>query len=224
MSLLALIATPTPDTTAPSPNAPAVGPLPSPSPTTAAATADALSWGEGLALAGLLMLGLLITGLILLWNRRRSPGDSLVRSWLAISFAFGLLLFTAVAMTLQDATLRSTLIGAVAASVGAAVSHYFASKASGEARQDLLAATAGTEGVPDLVGLTPALVRQVMSTTSLKLEDASAVETAAASDVVTTQDPPSGTVVARGAGVRVEFKSAPPRARMAGNGEGPPSG
>jgi hypothetical protein len=224
MSLLALIATPTPDATGPTPGGQVPGPLPAPSPTTVPTTADALSWGEGLALAGLLMLGLLITGLILLWNRRRSPGDSLVRSWLAISFTFGLLLFTAIAMTLQDATLRSTLIGAVAASVGAAVSHYFASKASGEARQDLLAATAGTEGVPDLVGLTPALVRQVMSTTSLKLEDASAVETASASDVVATQDPPAGTVIGRGGGVRVEFTGPSRRTPTGGNGGGPQPG
>ena len=72
---------------------------------------------------------------------------------MAISLVGGLLIFAAASFWFDDTTLRSTLIGGVVANAGAAVAFYFASKASDQARRDILnAAHPATVVVPDLVG------------------------------------------------------------------------
>lgn len=75
---------------------------------------------------------------------------TLIRSWIAIASVFGLLLFCAVAFAIDDQWLRSTLIGEVVASAGAAVAFYFSSKSSDQARSDILSAAFGTAEVPTL--------------------------------------------------------------------------
>ena len=82
-----------------------------------------------------------------------NPDRTTIRAWLAISLVGGLLIFAAASFWFDDTTLRSTLIGGVIANAGAAVAFYFASKASDQARRDILnAALPTTVVVPDLVG------------------------------------------------------------------------
>jgi hypothetical protein len=113
---------------------------------------------------------------ILIIVGRRSMGQkddsslSLIRSWIAISLVAGLLLFCAAPFALSDKTLRSTLFGGLVASVGAAVAFYFASKDSGQARQDILDAAFGTVAVPDLVGRSIGDAQILMSGIGLELQ------------------------------------------------------
>src|ERR1700760_2194404 len=75
-----------------------------------------------------------------------STGDASVdrtfmRSWLAIALVGGLLVFCAASFELDDTALRSSLLGGVIASAGAATAFYFASKSSDQARRDILNAS-----------------------------------------------------------------------------------
>jgi hypothetical protein len=75
----------------------------------------------------------------------QAPGreSTLVRSWLAISLVGGLLIFVTLSFYIDGTTLRSTLVGGLVANAGAAVAFYFASKASDQARHDILSAFVG---------------------------------------------------------------------------------
>jgi len=53
-------------------------------------------------------------------NDQAGPDRTFMRSWLAISLVGGLLIFSAVSFQLDDTTLRSSLLGGVIASAGAA--------------------------------------------------------------------------------------------------------
>jgi len=117
----------------------------------------------------------------------------------------GLLAFCGFAFAVYDLGLRSTLIGALAASVGSVVAFYFASKASDEARQDILNAALGTEAVPDLHGASEAEATATMSRSSLTLAyDPQALPSNAAPRVA-SQQPLKDTQVARGSAVTVSF-------------------
>ena len=66
--------------------------------------------------------------------RRDQPAaddKSVIRSWIAMTLVFGLLIFCATAFVVGDSALRSTLFGGLVASVGAAVACYFSSKTAG---------------------------------------------------------------------------------------------
>jgi hypothetical protein len=126
--------------------------IPSPGPTTPPAPPQGpvatLTWDQTLIVVGIVAVAVLSAGFIVTWARSKPsqpPGGSVVRSWIAISLVVALVLFSAASFALTDSNLRSTLIGAVTASVGAAIAHYFSSKSADQARQDLLTATAGTE-------------------------------------------------------------------------------
>ena len=73
-----------------------------------------------------------------------SPDRTFIRGWLAIVLVGGLLIFAAVSFQLDDPALRSSLMGGVIASAGAAAAFYFASKSSDQARQDILNAALAT--------------------------------------------------------------------------------
>jgi hypothetical protein len=92
-----------------------------------------------------------------------------VRSWIAISLVLGLLVFCAASLAIGDSTLRSTLVGALAAAVGAAIAFYFSAHQADQSRQDLLTAAAGTVTVPEITALTLAKASALLAKTSLRL-------------------------------------------------------
>jgi PASTA domain len=102
----------------------------------------------------------------------QAPGreSTLVRSWLAISLVGGLLIFVTLAFYIDAPELRSALVGGIVANAGAAVAFYFASKASDQARRDILNASLGTATVPDLRGKNIAEVNEALAKTSLRVD------------------------------------------------------
>ncbi|MGV1037595.1 MAG: PASTA domain-containing protein [Candidatus Nanopelagicales bacterium] len=139
----------------------------------------------------------------------RSPGERdsavFVRSLLALWLVLGLVGFTLLAFWIDDDNLRSTLIGGLTASTGAAVAYYFSSKASDDARKDILAATPGLNAsieVPSFVGesLDKAL-RLLAANQDLRGRPIPA--DADATNTVTAQIPAAGTLVARGTTVEL---------------------
>src|SRR5215211_4397650 len=115
---------------------------------------------QAYVILGLVVFGILAAGLVVIYGRREVPGDStstpatassappstrtgptsVIRSWIAIALVIGLLIFCGAAFLVSDTTLRSTLMGGLVASVGAAVAFYFSSKAADQARADILGA------------------------------------------------------------------------------------
>jgi hypothetical protein len=103
-----------------------------------------LTGSQGVELAGIVVAGIVAVGAIIVWARwlesntkgdsepqgNSEPRGSVVRSWVAVSLVLGLLAFCAVAFAIGDKTSRSALLGALTASVGAAIAFYFSSKAS----------------------------------------------------------------------------------------------
>ncbi len=154
---------------------------------------------------GILAVVVLLVGGVVIGGRSRmdqtQSDSSLVRSWIALCLVIGLLVFTAAAMAFEDPTVRSTLIGAVAANAGAAIAFYFASKSSDQARQDILAATFGTEEVPDLTGMTAQEARERLGGSSLFLK----VDPGHSKGTVDQQEPRVHTVVRKGSEVLVKL-------------------
>src|SRR4051794_11629818 len=133
-----------------------------------------LSFGSMLVIVIVVGGGVIASGFII-WLARRSLGkratsDSLVRSWLAVSLILGLLVFCAASFAIDDHNLRSTLIGGLVASSGAAVAFYFASKNADQARKDILDASFGTVTVPDLTGKTVDEARLISAHTAFELQ------------------------------------------------------
>lgn len=197
----------------------------------AAADVAVLSFGQALWALGLLLIAMIATGVVLLAFRRRTwwvrtakaparrsdgsagsddsdddppeskEGETFVRSLVALWLVLGLIVLAVLSLAVGDAPLRSTLVGGITASAGAAVAFYFSSKASSEARRDILSATSATVAeVPDLVGLSIAAAQALMAKQSgLTLEVGSAQPT----DVISAQTPSAGTRVARDTAVAV---------------------
>jgi hypothetical protein len=112
----------------------------------AVVAADTLSAGQAAVLLAVMIGGSLVAGIIVVVARSRQQAagaepQSIVRSWLAISLVLGLLTACAAAFELDDPKLRSTLLGGLVASVGAATAFYFSSKGADTARADILKAT-----------------------------------------------------------------------------------
>jgi hypothetical protein len=131
------------------------------------------------------------------------PDRTFMRSWLAISLVGGLLIFSAVSFQLDDTTLRSSLLGGVIASAGAATAFYFASKSADQARQDILNASVPTTTTPNLVGHTKAQVNAALAGTPLYLDASPA--TAGDDWVATLQDPQANQQTPSGSRVHVVF-------------------
>ena len=95
-----------------------------------------LTGTQGLELAAIVVVGVLLVGVIIVWARSMEkrptdePGGSVIRSWVALSLVLGLLAFCAVAFAIGDKASRSALLGALTASVGAAIAFYFSQRAS----------------------------------------------------------------------------------------------
>jgi hypothetical protein len=166
-----------------------------------AATAPAtLSWGQALAVLGIVAATVVVIGIVVIIARSvggKDPEQSVVRSWLALTLVAGLVLFCAVTFAINDPNLRSTVFGGLTASVGAAVAFYFSSKGSDQARKDILDATFGTETVPDLSNMSEADATGALGKTSLKLEvspDSSKADNA----VVKSQQPPKDSIARKG--------------------------
>ena len=153
-------------------------------PLAAATLSGDMAW-----ILALVVLFVVLAGLVVIAGRRglegppptadahsiaeaQAPGreSTLVRSWLAISLVGGLLIFVTLSFYIDDTTLRSTLVGGLVASASAAVAFYFASKASDQARRDILNAALGATTVPDLMGKTIAEVNKALAATSLRGE------------------------------------------------------
>jgi hypothetical protein len=136
---------------------------------------------------------LLAAGGVVIWARTKqgahaaSMGSSYIRAWLAIALVLGLLIFCALSFGIDDATLRSTLMGGLTASVGAAIAFYFSSNSAARASEDLLTATGALETVPNLVGLTHDAAVTALGKSSFKFE----------TDPTGTTDPPATTLIDR---------------------------
>jgi hypothetical protein len=182
------------------------------------AAAGSLSGTQTLGAIGLLAGTIVATGAIIVWARRvtpdKAPGtpdSGVVRSWVAIVLVAGLLIFCAYAFSINDSSLRSTLVGALAASTGTVIAYYFASKSSEQARQDILNATFGTDSVPDLQGKTEAQATDLMSKTSFRLEADPAARPASNADIVTKQYPQAPGTSPKGSTVTVTYAPAAPK-------------
>jgi FtsH-binding integral membrane protein len=168
-----------------------------------------LTWGQTLVVMAAVLLGVLLVGLIVILGRsrgsRKDPRASLVRSWIAISLVLGLLLFCASAFAVADASLRSTLVGALAAAVGTAIAFYFSSHQADQARRDLLTATVGSVTVPKITGVTLARALATLAKTSLLLQVDPASAAFAEDDqvMVASQDPNPDVQAQPGSAVRV---------------------
>jgi hypothetical protein len=173
----------------------------------AAGSVATLSWDQTLIAVGIIAAAMLVVGVILVWARSPergggAAGGSVVRSWISLALVLGLVLFGAFSFAVDDANLRSTLIGGLTASVGAAVTFYFQSKNN----QDIMdAASGGTEVVPDLSGLTEADAQAAMGKTSFKMEVDPVRPAADATKTVTNQVPPKNTPARKGSTVVVSF-------------------
>lgn len=170
----------------------------------------AIAWEQALQIIGILAAAFVAVGALILigrWHMDKTQADSsLVRSWMALFLVVGLLVFTVASMTFDDATVRNTLIGAVAANAGAAIAFYFASKSSDQARQDILSATfgIGQEEVPDLKDKTRDEAAKLLLEHSLLLK----VDPASSQDKLATvkhQLPSGHTTVRRGTEVLVDL-------------------
>jgi hypothetical protein len=130
---------------------------------------------------------------------RATPDRTFMRSWLALALVGGLLIFAAVSFQLDDTALRSSLLGGVIASAGAATAFYFASKSSDQARQDILNASFPTVTVPSLIGKTKAEVNAALAGTPLYLDaqptTAPDTWTAVSQDPQANQQTPTGSRV-----------------------------
>jgi hypothetical protein len=104
-----------------------------------------LSAGQTAVLLAFVVGGALVAGLVVLLGRHvmspKNPEQSIVRSWLAITLVFGLLVFCAASFEINSDQLRSVLLGGLVASTGAATAFYFSSKGADKARADILQAT-----------------------------------------------------------------------------------
>lgn len=136
-------------------------------------------------------------------DRGRLSDRTIIRSWLAISLASGLLLFAAASFALDDTTLRSSLIGGVVATSGAAAAFYFASKSADQARSDILQASLPRIVMPNLRGKSFADIQALIASTPLQLLVPDPPPPAAASCL--TQDPPASQVVPVNSTVNVTF-------------------
>ncbi|HVV08913.1 PASTA domain-containing protein [Amycolatopsis sp.] len=166
-----------------------------------------LSWGQTLLVVLVVAVVLLVAGLIVILARAtgsQADSGSVVRSWIAISLVFGLVMFTAFTFAVNDPSLRSALIGGLTASVGSAIAYYFSAKSSDQARQDLLSATVGVEPVPDLAGLNETEAAAALGKTSLKLEVDPASPTGPGLRI-DQQNPQPGTQSPKGSSVIVRF-------------------
>ncbi|MFG2820944.1 PASTA domain-containing protein [Kitasatospora sp. NPDC048365] len=143
---------------------------------------------------------ILLIGLGLLLARRPVT----VRSWLALMLVAGLLLFSVLSFAVNDSATRGTLLGAVGAVVGTVVAFYFTSKTTEQTNQ-LLAATVGTESVPDLSNLSEAQAKEKLGATSLRLVTAPTSQPPSGTATVTGQEPIAGTVVPKGASIFVTY-------------------
>jgi hypothetical protein len=160
-----------------------------------------------------LLVGLLIGGLILILAQANAPrkdrSGSVVRAWIALSLIFGLLAFSLLTFILDDQDLRTTALGGLTASVGAAIAFYFSARSSEDARKDMLdlhkQSAVITEIVPDLTGMTSDTASFTLGKTTFKLEFNPAHAPSNTNDVVTSQNPTQGSQVAQGSTITVSF-------------------
>ncbi|MGA5821691.1 PASTA domain-containing protein [Kitasatospora sp. NPDC094028] len=196
----------------PSPSSPS-------SPSTGPASPSVLSWGA--TLTALIVIGvvILVIGLILWFNSgARSAksakestgpagvpgGDSVARSWIALALIAGLLISVVLAFAVNDTTVRSSLIGALGAAVGAATAFFFSSKSTDQAHA-LLTTSVGVESVPGLIGRDADDAMRVLSTTTLKLVKDPLSPDPDTNLRIRSQDPPPGTTTPKGSTVMVTY-------------------
>jgi hypothetical protein len=111
-----------------------------------------LTFDEGVifllfVVGGSLLAGVVVLlGRVLVTNKQRipDPSASIIRSWMAISLVFGLLVFCTAAFVVNDPQLRNTLLGGFIASVSSAVTFYFTSKSSDQAVSAVVALSKGS--------------------------------------------------------------------------------
>jgi hypothetical protein len=201
---------------------PTIAPTPSPNSGPGLGPTTHLGAGEAVALALLTAVTAAVIGMIMLragtgWlfkrpeprqgaagNTASTDGDddrSIVRAWLAIILVVGLLIFGSMAFALDDAQLRSGLIGGLVASAGSAIAYYFSSKNADSARKDILGAMFQMATVPDVTGMTVDNARAKVESLGLML---TVHPGGAAGTVQPGQMPTAGSSVRRGDAVHVD--------------------
>jgi hypothetical protein len=201
----------------------AAQPTPTPSPT----PVTHLTFGTTALIVSLVVAFVVAAGLVIGLTRwwlegsaRTSPSGqrgvsgveandrTIVRSWLAIALIGGLLIFCAVSFALDDSTLRSSLMGGVIASAGAASAFYFASKSSDQARKDILNASLQKATVPKLVGMAKSDVVTALAGSVFTLNSVPPI--ANNEWIATEQDPQPNSSAAIGAEISVTFAGTIP--------------
>ena len=188
--------------------APSVAPATTPS----SPDKSVISWGHALWI--LIIVALLILGIGVVvsaargWPKNRRPGDSVIRSWIAVVLVSALVVLAVLSLTLTDTDTRSVLIGGIAASAGSAVAFYFSSQSADKAREDILAATFGRETVPSLVDKTLRDATKDIAASALTLT-VRRPDKPADDMLVDSQDPQAGIQVPKGSAVTVDLKPAP---------------
>jgi hypothetical protein len=200
--------------TVPSPSGAA---SPSASMTPTAPTTVSHLGGLNAAGLGLLVLGILVIVSVFVlfargWtfksaNRGKFLQTSVIRSWLVLVLTGGLLLFVVAGFTIDDTTIRTTLVGALAANVGSAIAFYFASKSTAETVAALAANAAPAISVPDLTGKTVAEALTLLGSTALSL-GVNAATPNATTNRVETQTPAALASVPSGSSIVVTLGSA----------------
>jgi PASTA domain-containing protein len=133
-------------------------------------------------------------------------GSSYIRAWVTIALVLGLLIFCALSFGIDDTTLRSTLMGGLTASVGAAIAFYFSSNSATQASQDLLTATGALDTVPHLLGMTHDAAVAVLGKASFKFEiDPSGNTQPGPATTIDSTTPTPGAKAAKGSTVSAHF-------------------
>src|SRR5262245_21831357 len=108
-----------------------------PSPPNTDTPASTIPFADARWIGLALLIGLLIAGIILIIAQANSPrknrSGSVVRGWIALSLIFGLLAFVLLTFVLGDEDMRTTALGGLTASVGAAIAFYFSARSSEDA-------------------------------------------------------------------------------------------
>jgi hypothetical protein len=166
---------------------------------------NAQAIGVGTALS----IVLILLGFGLYFNKQKDNDSSFVRSLIAISLIAGLLTLGVASLLINDTATRSTLIGALGTSAGAAVAFYFSSKANDQTAAALKSATAPQVPVPDLTTMSWNDAATALGSTALTLDfDRAGALPGTAKATIRGQRPAAGSSAASGTSIVVTLATS----------------